>query len=94
MRIAVTYDNGEVLQHFGRTEAFKVYEVEGGRVISSEVIGTDGVGHEALAVLLSERSVDVLICGGLGGGAHSALLSRGLMVVAGASGNTDEVVEK
>ncbi|MBR6404873.1 MAG: FKBP-type peptidyl-prolyl cis-trans isomerase [Lachnospiraceae bacterium] len=93
MRIAVTYDNGEVFQHFGRTEAFKVYEVEGGRVISSEVIGTDGVGHEALAVLLSERSVDVLICGGIGEGAQAALQENGVELCAGASGSPDEAVE-
>lgn len=38
MKIAVTYDNGEVFQHFGKTENFKVYEVEDNKIISSEVI--------------------------------------------------------
>ena len=37
-RIAVTYDNGQVFQHFGRTEAFKVYEVEDGNVVNSEIV--------------------------------------------------------
>ena len=46
MKIAVTYDNGNVFQHFGRTENFKVYEVEGGRVVSSEVMNSNGVGHK------------------------------------------------
>ena len=49
MKIAVTYDNGEVFQHFGRTENFKVYEIEDNKVISSEVISSNGVGHGALA---------------------------------------------
>ena len=49
MKIAVTYDNGNVFQHFGRTEQFKVYDVEDGKIVSSEIMGTNGIGHEALA---------------------------------------------
>ena len=64
MKIAVTYDNGNIFQHFGKTENFKVYEVEDNQVVSSEVIGSNGTGHGALAGLLSEQGVDVLICGG------------------------------
>ena len=72
MKIAVTYDNGNIFQHFGKTEFFKVYEVEENKVISSEVIGSNGTGHGALAGLLADQSVDVLICGGIGGGAQAA----------------------
>ena len=66
MKIAVTYDNGEIFQHFGRTENFKIYEVEEQKVISSEVISSNGIGHGALAGVLAEQGVDVLICGGIG----------------------------
>ena len=93
MKIAVTYDNGQVFQHFGRTENFKVYEVENQKVVSSEIIGSNGTGHGALAGLLAEEGIDVLICGGIGGGAQSALEEAGIELVAGASGNTDEVIE-
>ena len=93
MKIAVTYDNGNVFQHFGRTEFFKVYEVEDNKVISSEVIGSNGVGHGALAGLLSEQSVDVLICGGIGGGAQAALAEAGVGLCAGAEGDADQAVE-
>lgn len=93
MKIAVTYDNGNVFQHFGRTEFFKVYEVEDNKVISSEVIGSNGVGHGALAGLLSEQSVDVLICGGIGGGAQAALAEAGVELCAGAEGDADQAVE-
>ncbi len=93
MKIAVTYDNGNVFQHFGRTEQFKVYEVEDGKVVSSEVMGTNGVGHEALADLLAERTIDVLICGGMGQGAQDALAAAGIEVYAGAEGDTDAAVE-
>ena len=73
MKIAVTYDNGNIFQHFGKTEFFKVYEIEDNKVISSEVIGSNGTGHGALAGLLADQDVDVLICGGIGGGAQAAL---------------------
>ena len=63
MKIAVTYDDGNVFQHFGRTEFFKVYEVEDNKVVSSEVVSSNGTGHGALAGLLSGIDVDVLICG-------------------------------
>ena len=89
MIIAVTYDNGNVFQHFGRTEQFKLYEAEDGKILSSEIIGTGGSGHEALAGVLADRGVDVLICGGLGGGAQMALDDEGITVIAGASGSAD-----
>ena len=92
-RIAVTYDNGQVFQHFGKTENFKVYEVEDNKIISSEVIGSNGAGHGALAGLLSENKIDVLICGGIGGGAQAALAENGIELCAGARGDVDTVVE-
>lgn len=93
MKIAVTYENGEVFQHFGHTEAFKVYEVEDGKIVLSEVIGANGSGHSALATLLDGENIDVLICGGIGGGAQAALMEKGIELCSGASGNADEAVE-
>lgn len=93
MKIAVAYDNGNIFQHFGRTESFKLYEVEDNTVISSEVIGSNGIGHGALAGLLAEQNVDVLICGGIGEGAQSALAEAGVELCSGAEGNADEAVE-
>ena len=93
MKIAVTYDNGNIFQHFGKTEFFKVYEVEDNKVISSEVIGSNGTGHGALAGLLADQDVDVLICGGIGGGAQAALEEAGVELCAGARGDADQAVE-
>ena len=93
MRIAVTYEDGKVFQHFGHTEAFKVYEVAEGKVLCSAVIGSDGKGHGALAELLGGKGIDVLICGGIGGGAQAALTERGIELCAGASGDADAAVE-
>ena len=93
MKIAVTYDNGNIFQHFGKTEFFKIYEVEDNKVVSGEVMGSNGTGHGALAGLLAEQDVDVLICGGIGGGAQAALQEAGIELYAGASGDADEAVE-
>ena len=93
MKIAVTYDNGSVFQHFGKTEFFKVYEVEDNKVVSSEVIGSNGTGHGALAGLLAEQGISVLICGGIGGGAQSALAEAGIELCSGAQGDADTAVD-
>ena len=92
MKVAVTYENGEVFQHFGRTPAFKVYEISDGKVISSEVIDTNGTGHGALAGFLENIGAEVMICGGIGGGAIAAMSEAGIKVYAGASGSADDVV--
>ena len=93
MKIAVTYENGKVFQHFGKTESFKIYEVEDNQIVSSEVISSNGSGHGALAGLLAEQGIDVLICGGIGGGAQAALADAGIELCAGAQGDTDQAVE-
>jgi len=93
MKIAVTYENSEVFQHFGHTARFKLYVVEDGKIISAEVIDTNGSGHGALAGLLSSLNADVLICGGIGGGAQMALAQAGIKLFGGVNGNADEAVE-
>ncbi len=93
MKIAVTYANGNIFQHFGHSEQFKLYEVENDTIVSEKVIGTNGSGHGALATLLSENSVDVLICGGIGGGAQMALAQAGIKLFGGVSGSADDAVK-
>ena len=93
MKIAATYDNGNIFQHFGKTEFFKVYEVEDNKVVSSEVIGSNGTGHGALEGLLAEQGISVLICGGIGGGAQSALAEAGIELCSGAQGDADTAVD-
>ena len=93
MRVAVTYDNGNVFEHFGRTEQFKVYDIEDGKIVNSRIIGTNGESCGALAGILNIAGVDALICGGIGGGAVYALQEAGISLYAGASGNTDNAVE-
>ena len=93
MRVAVTYENGQIFQHFGHTENFKIYDVSEGKVTDSKVIGNNGTGHGALATLLAESGVDVLICGGIGGGAQNALAQAGIKLYGGVTGDADAAVE-
>lgn len=92
MKIAVTYENGEIFQHFGHTEQFKIYDVADNKVTNAEVISTNGSGHGALAGFLVEHNVDTLICGGIGGGAQNALAQAGIKLYGGVKGNADEAV--
>ena len=93
MRVAVTYDKGNVFGHFGRTEEFKVYDIEDGKVVNSQILGTNGEGCGALAGILNIAKVDTLICGGIGGGAQRALEEAGIKLYAGVSGSTDAAVD-
>ena len=92
MRIAVTYADGMIFQHFGHTQQFKVYEAENGAIVSSEVVDTNGSGHGALAGVLSAIGADVLICGGIGGGARMALAEAGVQLYGGCMGDADAAV--
>ena len=93
MRIAVTYENGAVFQHFGHTQEFKIYEIEDHKILTSQVVGTNGQGHGALADFLSSAKVDALICGGIGGGAQQALKEAGIQLYGGVRGMADDAVE-
>ena len=92
MKIAVTYENGQVFQHFGHTEQFKIYTVDDENILSSEIVNTDGTGHGALADFLKERGVNVLIFGGIGAGAVRAGRDAGIQLFGGAAGGADDQV--
>lgn len=93
MKIAVTYDNGEVFQHFGHSEQFKIYETDSNSILSSQVVDTNGSGHGALAGFLKGHGIEVLICGGIGGGARTALAEAGITLYPGTKGSADEQVK-
>ena len=93
MRIAVTYENGEIFQHFGHSEQFKLYDIEDGKIIGEQVVDTNGSGHGALAGFLQAAGVDALICGGIGMGAQIALSDAGIRLYAGVQGSADEAAK-
>ena len=89
MRIALTYENGQIFQHFGHTAQFKLYDVEDGKIMKEQIIDTQGTGHGALAGFLQQCQADALICGGIGMGAQMALKEAGVKLYAGVSGDAD-----
>lgn len=93
MNIAVTYADGRIYQHFGHTAFFKIYEVAGDTVVAARIVETGTAGHGALAGFLAANRVDVLICGGIGGGARNALEAAGIRLYGGVSGDADDAVE-
>lgn len=93
MKIAVTYENGQVFQHFGHTEQFKIYDVENGKATGATLVNTNGSGHGALAGFLQAAHVDTLICGGIGGGARRALEEAGIKLYGGVTGEADKAVD-
>ena len=93
MRIAVTYEDGKVFQHFGHSEQFKFYDVENSKIVNSQVIDASGSGHGALAGFLKAADVDALICGGIGMGAQMALAEAGIKLYGGVQGDADTAAE-
>lgn len=93
MRIAVTFENGEIFQHFGHTEHFKLYDVEDGKIVKEQIVDTNGSGHGALAGFLQAAKVDALICGGIGMGAQMALSDAGIKLYGGVQGFADEAAK-
>lgn len=92
MKIAVTYENGMIFQHFGHTQQFKVYDVEESKVTDAQIVDTNGSGHGALVGMLSMLGVDTLICGGIGAGAQMALAEARIRLYGGVSGSADDAV--
>ena len=93
MKIAVTVENGMIFQHFGKSSAFEVYEIEGNKVTSKSLVSAGQNQHSALVGQLREMGIDLLICGGIGGGAKDALNNAGIGFVSGAVGEADAAVE-
>lgn len=92
MIIAVPYENGCVFGHFGHTKQFRLYTVEDGAVTAISLVDTNGSGHGALSAFLRDRGVEVLICGGIGGGAQTALAEAGIRIYGGVTGDADRAV--
>ena len=92
MKIAVTYENGQVFQHFGQTRIFKFYSIENNAVTSTELIPGAPEGHHALGRQLIGLKTDVVICGGLGTPMLEMLQGAGIKVCGNVMGGADEAV--
>ena len=94
LTVAVPYDEGNIFQHFGQCETFRFYRISGGRVSSCTDVSAEGYGHGTLVTFLKEHDADILICGGIGGGAQKFLEQNGIAFYAGVTGNCDHAVNR
>lgn len=93
MKIAVSYDNGNVYGHFGDTPEFKIYDVENNEVKSTQIVVADPAGHTTLCDQLHNLNVDELICGGHGDRMVMIMNSLNIKVFGNVEGNADEAVK-
>jgi predicted Fe-Mo cluster-binding NifX family protein len=93
MIVAIVKDGEQVSSHYGQSEGFILAEVDNGLVRSRSTIQAPAQ-HSCggLAELFIHHKVDTVIVGGIGGGAIQHLNAAGIDIVAGASGNIDEVL--
>ncbi|MEG0709802.1 MAG: NifB/NifX family molybdenum-iron cluster-binding protein [Longicatena sp.] len=94
MKIAITYENNQVFQHFGKCPSFLLVDIEDGKIQNKTMLQANGSGHGALGGLLAQAHVDTLVCGGIGQGARDILAQANIALISGASGNVDAVLEQ
>ena len=93
VKVAVpTDEDGNVFQHFGKTEKFTIYQIEDGILVSKyEKVSTEG-GHDKLGGFLKSEGVNVVLCGGIGQGAMEVLFNAGIKVLPGTTGDINVAV--
>lgn len=92
MKIAIATEGTNVSGHFGRCENFTIAEIENSAVKSKVAVNTQGNQHGLLPDFLASHHVNVVIAGGMGEGARQNLISKGIEIISGVSGNIDEVI--
>lgn len=93
MKIAVASEKDMVTQHFGHCENFNIFEVENDKIIRQESFANPGHRPGFLPNYLHEKGVNVIISGGMGGGAIDLFNQHGIEVITGASGSAEEAVK-
>ena len=87
--------SGRNIQRKGERQMRIGVTYENGEIRQTQVVDTNGQGHGhgALSSFLTNAGVEVLICGGIGGSAQTALAAAGIWLFGGVSGNADEAVK-
>lgn len=93
MIIAVASEGAEVTEHFGHCQNFNIYNVEGQEIVSKKSVDNPGHRPGFLPNFLHDLGVNVVISGGMGGGAIDIFLSKKIEVVTGATGQADSAVQ-
>ena len=94
MRVAITYDDGNVFMHYGKTREFIIFEIENNEIKNEFILPCGEYSHHTLADLLSINNVDVLICGGCGGHAIESLEAKNIKIYNGACGDVHNVIKQ
>lgn len=94
MKVAISSDGDYVSSHFGRCPYFTIVEIEGEKVLKKEVVENPGHQPAFLPQFLSEKGVNCIIAGGMGGRATALFAEVGIEVIVGVSGKIDEVIDK
>ena len=94
MRIAVASEGISVTGHFGHCDSFLIFDAENGSITRQENVPNPGHRPGFLPNFLADRGVNVIISGGMGGGAVEIFNERNVEVVAGASGEAKTAVER
>ena len=93
MKIAVASEQQNVATHFGHCENFNIFDVENGKIVKSEIVANPGHKPGFLPNFLADRDVNVIISGGMGGGAVEIFNERNIEVIVGAKGNAKAAAE-
>lgn len=94
MKIAVACMGNTVAQHFGHCEFFNFYDVENGNAVNEEIVPNPGHRPGFLPNFLADHGANVIIAGGMGGGAVEIFEERGVQVVTGASGTAKDAAQR
>jgi predicted Fe-Mo cluster-binding NifX family protein len=93
MKIAVATDQGRVSGHFGHCEGFTIYELENNQLAKQGFVQNPGHKPGFLPVFLNDQKVEVIVSGGMGGGAVTLFNDMNIEVVVGAQGSVDEIAQ-
>ena len=94
MKVALPYEDGMLLEHFGRAKEFKIYTITDLDPVTGEVIAPADLSHEAVARTLKEQGVDVVLCGSIGEQARQAVEGEHMLVFSGITGAADDVLDR
>ncbi len=94
MKIAVASDNGMVAEHFGHCRSFSIFSVENNQIVNVESLLNPGHKPGFLPNFLNDLGVEVIVSGGMGGGAIEIFNEKGIQVITGAGGHAQSVAEQ
>lgn len=92
MKIAVACEGKNVSGHFGHCEAFTIFETQDKQILNQQRLPNPGHKPGFLPVFLADKGTNVIISGGMGGGAVDIFNEKGIEVITGASGDAETAV--